>query len=50
MSLNTQKQLAKGNEARDMQYRGGREVVQLEAIELQEPLEKQMSWKSEPSY
>ena len=37
MSLDTQEQLAKGNKACDMQYRGWREVVQLEAIELQEP-------------
>ena len=50
MSLDAQKQLAKGYEARDMQYGGRREVVQLEAIELQEPPEKQMNWKSEPSY
>ena len=49
MSLAAQKQLAK-YEARDMQYGGRREVVQLEAIELQEPPEKRMNWKSEPSY
>ena len=50
MSLAAQKQLAKGYEARDMQYGGRRKVVQLEAIELQEPPEKRMNWKSEPSY
>ena len=50
MSLAAQKQLAKGYEARDMQYGGRREVVQLEAIELQEPPEKRMYWKSESSY
>ena len=50
MSLNTQKQLAEGYEACDMQYGDRREVVQLEAIELQEPPEKWMNWKSEPSY
>ena len=50
MSFTAQKQLAKGYEARDMQYGGRREVVQLEAIELQEPPEKRMNWKSEPSY
>ena len=33
-----------------MQYGGRRKVVQLEAVELQEPLEKRMNWKSEPSY
>ena len=50
MSLDAQKQLAKGYEARNMQYGGMREVVQLEAIELQEPPENWMNWKSEPSY
>ena len=50
ISLDAQKQLAKGYEARNMQYGGRREVVQLEAVELQEPLEKRMNWKSEPSY
>ena len=50
MSLTAQKQLTKGYEARDMQYGGRRKVVQLEAVELQEPPEKRMNWKSEPSY
>ena len=50
MGLAAQKQLAKGYEARDMQYGGRRKVVQLEAVELQEPPEKRMNWKSEPSY
>ena len=50
MSLDAQKQLAKGHEARNMQNGGRRKVVQLEAIELQEPLEKRMNWKSAPSY
>ena len=50
MRLDAQKQLAEGHEARDMQNGGRRKVVQLEAIELQEPLEKRMNWKSEPSY
>ena len=50
MSLTAQKQLAKGYESRDMQHEGRRKVVQLEAIELQEPLEKRMNWESEPSY
>ena len=50
MSLIAQKQLAKGYESRDMQYVGRRKVVQLEAVELQEPLEKQMNWESKPSY
>ena len=50
MSLAAQEQLAKGYEARDMQYGGRHEVMQLEALELQEPPEKWMNWKSEPSY
>ena len=50
MSLAAQKQLAKGYEARNMQYGGRCKVVQLEAIELQEPPEKRMNWKYEPSY
>ena len=50
MSLAAQKQLAEGHEARNMQYGGRRKAVQLEAIELQEPLKKRMNWKSEPSY
>ena len=50
MSFNAQEQFAKGNEARDMQYRGRRQFVQLEAIELQEPPEKRVDWKSEPPY
>ena len=48
MSLNTQKQLVEGYEARDMQYGGRRKIVQLEAIELQKPPEKRMNWESEP--
>src|SRR3954471_13871042 len=50
MSLAAQKQLAKGYEARDMQYGGRRKVVQMEAVELQKPPEKRMNWESEPSY
>ena len=50
MSLTTQKQLTKGYESRDMQHGGRRKVVQLEAVELQEPPEKWMNWESEPSY
>ena len=33
-----------------MQNGGRRKVVQLEAVELQEPPEKWVNWKSEPSY
>ena len=50
MILDAQKQLAKGHEARNMQNGGRRKVVQLEAVELQEPPKKRMNWKSEPSY
>ena len=50
MSLDAQKQFAKGYEVRDVQNGGRRKVMQLEAIELQEPPEKLMNWKSEPSY
>ena len=50
MSFTAQKQLAKGYESRDMQHGGRRKIVQLEAVELQEPSEKRMNGKSEPSY
>ena len=50
MSLTSQKQLAKGYESHNMQHGGRRKVVQLEAVELQEPPEERMNWKSEPSY
>ena len=50
MSLDAQKQFAKGYEACDVQNGGRREVMQLEAIELQEPPEKRMYWKSKSSY
>ena len=50
MGLDAQEQLAKSYKARDVQNGGRREVVKLESIELQEPLEKRMNWKSERSY
>ena len=50
MGLDAQKQLAKGYEARNMQYGGRHKAMQLEAVELQEPPEKWMNWKSKPSY
>ena len=50
MSLDAQEQLVKGHEARDVQNGGRSKVVQLKAIELQEPPEKRMYWKSESSY
>ena len=33
-----------------MQQGGGRKIVQLDVVELQEPPEKRMNWESEPSY
>ena len=50
MGLDAQEQLAKSYKTRDVQNGGRRKVVQLEAVELQEPPEKRMNWKSEPSY
>ena len=47
MSFATQEQLAKGYVTRDMQYGARGEVMQLEAVELQDPTEKRMDWKSE---
>ena len=47
MSFATQKQLAKGYVSSDEQYGGRGEGVQLEAVELQEPAEEWMDWKSE---
>ena len=46
MGLNAQEQLTQGHEARNVQNGGGREVVLLEAVELQQPSEKRMNWKS----
>ena len=50
MSFTTQKQFEKGYESRDMQQGGRRKIVQLKAVELQEPPKKRMNWKSKPSY
>ena len=50
MSFAAQKQLTKSYITRDMQDGGGRKVVKLEPIELQEPLEKRMYGKSESPY
>ena len=33
-----------------MQYGGGREIVQLEAVELQKPAEEWMNWESQSPY
>ena len=46
MGLDAQEQLAKGYKARYVQDGGRREVVKLESIELQEPAEERMNWKS----
>ena len=45
MSFATQKLLAKVYVTSDVQYGGRGEVVQLEAIELQEPAKKQVDRK-----
>ena len=50
MGLDAQEQLAESYEARDVQNGGGREVVKLEAVELQQPSEKRLNWKSESSH
>ena len=47
MSFATKKQLAEGNIAGDVQNGGRGEVMKLEAVELQEPAEERMNWKSE---
>ena len=49
MSFAAQEQLAEGNIARDMQYGGGSKIMQLEAVELQEPAEEWVDWKPKPS-
>ena len=45
MSFAGQKQLAKGYVTSDVQYGGRGEVVQLEAVELQEPMKKRVDGK-----
>ena len=50
MGLDAQEQLAKSYEARDVQNGGGREVVKLESIKLQEPPQKRMYRKSKSPY
>ena len=50
MGLDAQEQLAKSYATRDVQNRGGREVMELESIELQKPAEERMYGKSEPPY
>ena len=48
MGLDAQEQLAKSYVTRNMQDRVGREVMKLESVELQEPAEERMDWKSKP--
>ena len=50
MGLDAQESLAKSYEARNMQNRGGREVMELESVELQKAAEERMYRKSEPPY
>ena len=50
MGLDAQEQLAKSYVTCDMQDRRGREVMELESIELQDPPEKRMYRKSESPY
>ena len=50
MGLDAQEQLTKSYETRDVQNGGGRKVMKLESIELQEPSEKRMYGKSESPY
>ena len=49
MSFTAQEQLAEGNITRDVQNRGGGKIMQLEAIELQEPVEEWVDWKPDAS-
>ena len=49
MSFTTQEQLAEGNITCDVQYGGGGKIMQLETIELQEPVEERVHWKHDAS-
>ena len=49
MRLAAQKQFTKGNVSCDVQHGGRGEVVQLEAIELQEPAKEWVDWKPDAS-
>ena len=49
MSLAAQKLLTEGNVTCDVQYGGGGKVMQLEAVELQEPAEEWVDWKPDSS-
>ena len=49
MSFAAQEQLGEGNIARDVQYGGGSKIMQLEAVELQEPAEEWVDWKPDSS-
>ena len=49
MGLTAQEQLAKSNKTRDVQDGGRSEVVQLEAVILQESSEERVDWKPDAS-
>ena len=49
MSFTAQEQLAEGNRTRDVQYRGGGKIMQLETVELQEHTEEWVDWKPDAS-
>jgi hypothetical protein len=49
VGFTAQEKLAKGTKTRDVQDRGRREVVQLEAIILQESSKERVDWKPNAS-
>ena len=49
VGFTAQEKLAQGNKTRDVQDRGRREVVQLEAVILQESMEERVDWKPDAS-
>ena len=49
VGFTAQEKLAQGNKTRDVQDRGRREVVQLEAVILQEYTEERVDWKPDAS-
>ena len=49
MSSAAQEQFPEGNVARNVQYGGRSKIMQLEAVELQEPTEEWVDWKPDAS-
>ena len=49
MSFIAHEQLAEGNITRDVPYGGGGKIMQLEAVEHQEPAEEWVDWKPDAS-